>query len=94
MTTPEHPHEVWLWGREEAIGTSLFWRIHHKVLRRDKWVPAIPYACGTEEFAREEASKMAEQKSWQQEHLYRDVTVTGPHVEWREVWWKYKKDAA
>ncbi len=86
-----HPSERWMWGREEAIGTALHWNIHHKVLRNGAWVPDIPYSCGTEEFARQEAKKMAVQASYDGRLLYRDVTVSGPHTSWREVWWKYRR---
>jgi hypothetical protein len=43
-----HPREIWMWGHEAAIGTSLYWNINHKVFRshRGGWVPDIPYACG------------------------------------------------
>jgi hypothetical protein len=88
--TNEHPTEFWMWGREAAIGTSLFWRIHHKVFRQDRWVFDIPYACSDEAFARLSADKMTEQKSHTGRQLYREVTVSGPHISWREVWWKYK----
>lgn len=81
-----------MWGPEAAVGTRLSWHIHHKVLRNGAWVPDIPYACGTEDFARQESVKMAGQRSSGDSRLlYRDVTVTGPHVSWREIWWKEPK---
>lgn len=87
-----HPSERWMWGREAAIGTRLYWNIHHKVLRSGKWVPDIPYSCGDESFAIDEAAKMRGSRASDGRDLYRDVTVSGPHVSWREVWWKYRDD--
>lgn len=85
-----HSSELWMWGREEALGASLYWNIDHKVLRRGEWVPDIPYACGTEAFAREEADKMSKQTSHAGENLYREVRVSGPYVSWREIWWRHR----
>lgn len=87
-----HPREIWMWGREEAIGTSLYWNINHKVFRsyRGGWVPDIPYSCHSEEFARGEAAKMANQVSHDGRNLYQEVSVSGPYVSWREVGWKYR----
>lgn len=90
----DHPREVWMWGNREAIGTELYWHIEHKVLRSGKWVFDIPYACGTEKFAREEAEKMAVQTSWEGRNLYKEVAVTGPYVSWKEIWWKEKDSLA
>ncbi len=86
-----HPAEIWMWGRQEAIGTSLHWLIHHRVLRNKEWVDAIPYSATPEECARSAAAEMAVQTSSVDHRLlYRDVTVTGPHVSWREIAWKYR----
>lgn len=84
------PQEFWMLGREAAIGTSLYWNIHHKVLRNGEWIDATPYSCFNEAFAREEAEKMSKQTAHDGRNIYRDVSVSGPHVQWREIWWKYK----
>jgi hypothetical protein len=90
----EHPSELWMWGRETAIGTSLYWNINHKVLREGMWVSDTPYSCGTEGFARQEAAKMSEQRSSVDgRKLYRDVTVSGPHISWKEIYWKEQEHA-
>lgn len=89
-TLIDHPRECWMWGRTEAIGTSLYWLIHHKVLRRGSWIFDTPYSCANEVFAKQEADKMIEQKSLEGRNLYQEVTVSGPYVSWREIWWKHK----
>lgn len=85
------PPEFWMYGRECSVGVVQYWKIHHEVLRRGEWVPEVPYTCGTREFADSEAFKMANMTS-SGRHLYRDVRVTGPYEELREVWWIYKDD--
>lgn len=79
-------------GREAAIGTSLYWLIHHKVMRNGEWISERPYGCGTEEHAHTEAAKMASMTSpvLGGRHIYQEVSVSGPYVSWREIWWKYK----
>jgi hypothetical protein len=91
-----HPREIWMWGHEAAIGTSLYWNINHKVFRshRGGWVPDIPYACGTEAFAREEAEMMSKQTAHDGRPLYQEVAVSGPYVSWREVGWKYRDESS
>lgn len=84
--------EIWMWGREEAIGMSFYWLVHHKVLRNGIWVWDIPYSCRPEAFARETADKMTGQSSIDGRFLYREVVLTGPHVEWQSVAWKYRDE--
>lgn len=84
--------EIWMWGRDEARGTSLYWLIHHKVLRRGQWVDAIPYSCGTEVHAHGQADVMSNQKSHGGDLLYSEVNVTGPCVEWIDISWRYRDE--
>lgn len=78
----EHPSELWMWGRHEALGTKQYWRVNYKVLRNGQWVFDSPYACGTEAFARQEAAVMTEKP------FYKEVSVSGPHIAWGVIWWK------
>jgi hypothetical protein len=77
--------EQWMWGREAAIGSKQAWHIEFKVLRRGIWVPALPYVCSDEAFARGEAANMERKTDHRGQCLYRDVIVTGPHVYWRPI---------
>lgn len=90
----DHPSQIWMWGHKEAIGTELYWRIEHKVLRGGQWISDVPYSCGTEVFARQEAAKMAQQTGYTGRNLYKEVSVSGPYVSWREIWWKERESPA
>jgi hypothetical protein len=81
-----------MWGREAAIGTKQYWHIHHKVLRSGEWMFDEPYACAEEWFAKQEAEWMVGLKAHDGRHLYQEVTVSGPHIRWQEVWWKYRDE--
>lgn len=86
----DRPSERWMWGREAALGATLYWEVHHKVLRRAEWVWDFSYACGTEELAHTEADVMSRQ-TFDGRPIYREVSVSGPRVRWREIGWKEGK---
>jgi hypothetical protein len=86
----DHPREFWMWGCECAIGTKLYWHIHYKAFRYGQWTPATPYACSPWVWALEFANQMKQRVSIDGGPLYREVTISGPHVTWEECAWKYK----